>query len=89
VTKLHFYLNLSVHPESRVEADRILTALSEGAEIEMPIATQAWGDYYGALKDRFGVQWMVNYSPRGRSEPRAASRTTRAIDLMESPSWPS
>jgi PhnB protein len=46
---------VSVHPDSRDE--------SEGAEIEMPIADQAWGDYYGALKDRFGVQWMVNYSP--------------------------
>jgi PhnB protein len=24
---------------------------------------QVWGDYFGSLKDRFGVQWMVNYSP--------------------------
>jgi PhnB protein len=54
---------VSVHPDSRDEADRIFAALSEGAEIEMPIADQAWGDYYGALKDRFGVQWMVNHSP--------------------------
>ena len=52
---------VSVHPESREEADRIFAALSEGAEVEMPIADQAWGDYYGALKDRFGVQWMVNH----------------------------
>lgn len=52
---------VSLHPDSREEADRIFTALSEGAEIEMPIADQAWGDYYGALRDRFGVQWMVNY----------------------------
>jgi uncharacterized glyoxalase superfamily protein PhnB len=21
-----------------------------------------WGDYYGSLKDKFGVLWMVNYS---------------------------
>jgi PhnB protein len=54
---------VSVHPDSRDEADRIFAALSEGAEIEMSIADQAWGDYYGALKDKFGVQWMVNYSP--------------------------
>jgi PhnB protein len=54
---------VSVHPDSRDEADRIFADLSEGAEIEMPIADQAWGDYYGALKDKFGVQWMVNYSP--------------------------
>jgi PhnB protein len=53
---------VSVHPESKEEADRIFSALSDGAEIEMPIADQVWGDYYGALKDKFGVMWMVNYS---------------------------
>ena len=54
---------VSVHPDSREEADRVFSALSEGAEIEMPIADQVWGDYYGSLKDKFGVQWMVNHSP--------------------------
>lgn len=54
---------VSVHPTRREEADRIFNALSAGAEIEMPIADQAWGDYYGSLKDKFGVMWMVNYSP--------------------------
>jgi len=54
---------VSVHPTSRDEADRIFDALSEGAEIEVPISDQAWGDYFGSLKDRFGVQWMVNHSP--------------------------
>ena len=29
----------------------------------MPIADQVWGDYYGSLQDKFGVKWMVNYSP--------------------------
>ncbi|MDQ4143961.1 MAG: VOC family protein [Actinomycetota bacterium] len=54
---------ISVHPSSKEEADRIFNALSEGGEIEMPIADQVWGDYYGSFKDRFGVMWMVNYSP--------------------------
>jgi PhnB protein len=54
---------VSVNPTSKEEADRMFKALSEGAEIEMPIADQVWGDYYGALKDKFGVMWMVNYSP--------------------------
>jgi PhnB protein len=54
---------VSVHPDTREEADRIFKALSEGADLEMPIADQAWGDYFGSLKDKFGVQWMVDYSP--------------------------
>ncbi len=54
---------ISAHPESKEEADRIFNALSEDGEVEMPIADQMWGDYYGSLKDKFGVLWMVNYSP--------------------------
>jgi PhnB protein len=53
---------ISVHPESRQEADRIFNGLSAGGEIEMPIGDQVWGDYYGSFKDKFGVWWMVNYS---------------------------
>ncbi len=54
---------ISAHPESKEEADRIFNALSEDGEVEMPIADQMWGDYYGSLKDKFGVLCMVNYSP--------------------------
>lgn len=53
---------ISVHPESKEEADRIFNALSAGSTIEMPMADQPWGDYYGSFKDKFGVQWMVNYT---------------------------
>ncbi|MDR7521793.1 MAG: VOC family protein [Armatimonadota bacterium] len=57
---------ISVHPETKEEADRIFNALSAGGKIEMPIADQVWGDYCGSFTDRFGVQWMVNYSyPKG------------------------
>jgi PhnB protein len=52
---------VSVNPDSRDEADRIFNGLSEGAEIEMPIDDQVWGDYFGSLKDKFGVRWMVNH----------------------------
>jgi PhnB protein len=54
-------VSLSIHPSSRAEADRLFAALSVGATVGMPLADQFWGDYYGNLTDRFGVQWMVNY----------------------------
>jgi len=53
---------ISADPDSREEASRIFKALSAGGKVEMPISDQPWGDYYGSLKDKFGVQWMVNYS---------------------------
>jgi PhnB protein len=49
-----------VNPDSKEEADRIFNGLSQGADIEMPIADQPWGDYFGSLKDKFGVMWMVD-----------------------------
>jgi PhnB protein len=55
-------ISLSVHPDSRAEADRIFNALAQGGTITMPIADQFWGDYFGSLTDQFGVNWMVNYS---------------------------
>jgi PhnB protein len=55
-------ISISVHPDSKQEADRIFNALAQGGTITMPIANQFWGDYFGSLTDRFGINWMVNYS---------------------------
>lgn len=55
-------VHISIHPESKEEADRIFNELSAGGVVEMPIANQPWGDYYGSFKDKFGMQWMVNCS---------------------------
>lgn len=54
--------SISVHPDSKPEADRIFNALTEGGTVTMPIADQFWGDYFGGVTDRFGINWMVNYS---------------------------
>ena len=52
------YINLE--PDTRAETDRLFKALREGGTVEMELQEQFWGDYYGSLKDRFGVQWMFN-----------------------------
>jgi PhnB protein len=54
-------MTISIHPTSRNEADRIFAALSAGGEVGMPLEDQFWGDYYGQLTDRFGIQWMLNF----------------------------
>jgi PhnB protein len=54
---------LSLHPDSKEEADRLFNALAEGGNVEMPMADQFWGDYFGSLVDKFGIGWMVNYNP--------------------------
>ncbi|MCB1328589.1 MAG: VOC family protein [Maritimibacter sp.] len=44
---------------SRTEAERIFTALSEDAVVEMPFGDVLWADGFGMLKDRFGTSWMI------------------------------
>lgn len=49
-----------IAPDNKEEADRIFAALSAGGVIEMPMADQPWGDYFGSFRDKFGVMWMIN-----------------------------
>jgi PhnB protein len=52
------YINLEL--DTKGEADRLFNALAEGGVIEMPLQMMFWGDYFGSLRDRFGVNWMIN-----------------------------
>ena len=56
-------VQICLHPDSREEADRLYGALAEGGEARMPLQDQFWGDYYGELTDKFGIQWLVAYTP--------------------------
>ncbi len=55
--------HLSLHPDSREEAERLFNGLSEGGIVEMPLMDTFWGAYFGNFKDKFGISWMVNYNP--------------------------
>ena len=47
--------------ESKEEADRIFLGLSVGGLVEMPIADSPWGSYFGMFRDRYGIEWMVEF----------------------------
>lgn len=53
---------VSVFTDSKEQTDEYFAKLSDGAEIEMPMEDQFWGDYFGSLKDKYGVHWMLNYN---------------------------
>jgi PhnB protein len=53
--------SISINVESTEEADKIFNGLSAGAKIEMPLNKTFWGAYFGMLKDKFGIGWMVNF----------------------------
>jgi PhnB protein len=55
---------ISINAESREEADKLFSGLSEGGQIEFPIADSPWGSYFGMLRDKFGIEWMVDFDPK-------------------------
>jgi PhnB protein len=56
--------SLSLHPNSKVQADQYFAALSEGGSITVPMSTAPWGDYFGMFTDKFGIKWMINQQAR-------------------------
>jgi PhnB protein len=52
---------ISLHPQSREEADHLFNGLSAGGVVEMAMADMFWGAYFGSFKDKYGVLWMINF----------------------------
>ena len=53
---------ISISAESREEADKLFNGLSEGGKIEMPITDGPWGAYFGMFADKYGIEWMVDFT---------------------------
>ncbi len=54
--------SISISADSRAEADQLFEGLSKHGSVEMPMADGPFGAYFGMLSDKFGVQWMIEYT---------------------------
>ena len=52
---------ISISAESKDEADKLFIGLSAGGQVEMPIADSPWGTYFGMFRDKYGIEWTVEY----------------------------
>ena len=52
-----------ISAESREEADRVFNGLSAGGNIEGPLGDSPWGTYGGMLRDKYGIEWIVEFDP--------------------------
>jgi PhnB protein len=52
-----------VGTESKEEADQIFNGLSAGGAIEGPIGDGPWGTYAGMFRDKYGIEWIVEFDP--------------------------
>jgi PhnB protein len=55
-------VHLCIQAESETEVDKLFAALSAGGKVEMPVNKTFWGAYFGMCQDKYGVQWMINYT---------------------------
>ena len=52
-------VTISLNPDTKEEADRLYTGLSEGGTDGVAPHEEFWG-YWGTCKDKFGIRWMFN-----------------------------
>jgi PhnB protein len=55
---------ISISAESKEEADRLFNGLSQGGAVEMPIADSPWGSYFGMFRDKYGIEWTVEFEQK-------------------------
>ena len=54
---------IMVSTESRDEADHVFNGLSAGGDVEGPIGDSPWGTYAGMFRDKYGIEWIVEFDP--------------------------
>lgn len=52
---------ISISAESKEKADKLFSELSAGGIIEMPVSDSPWGTYFGMFRDKYGIEWIVEY----------------------------
>ncbi len=50
-----------ISAESKEEADKLFHGLSAGGQVEMPISDSPWGSYFGMFRDKYGIEWMIDF----------------------------
>jgi PhnB protein len=55
---------IAIGAETKTEAYRLFNGLSEGGAVEMPMAESPWGTYFGMFRDKYGIEWTIEFDAR-------------------------
>jgi PhnB protein len=53
-------ISLALNGSNERHLTQLFNQLSEDGRIVIPLEKQMWGDLFGVVSDRFGIDWMVN-----------------------------
>ncbi len=59
-------VRLSLNCQSLEDIERIYTKLVEGGVVCHALQDMPWGDRFGTLEDKFGMEWMLNCSLKAK-----------------------
>ena len=60
--------SMSLSGDDEAELRGYFEKLAAGGTVVMPLEQAPWGDTFGMVTDRFGVQWLVNIAGRGEGK---------------------
>ena len=52
---------IAISTESKEEADKLFNGLSAGGQIEGPMGNGPWGSYAGMFRDKYGIEWIIEF----------------------------
>jgi PhnB protein len=64
VNELEHRSKICINTESREEAEKLFKGLSVGGTVEMPLEESPWGTYFAMFRDKFGIEWMIDYNEK-------------------------
>lgn len=57
---------IAISAESKEEANKLFTGLSVGGDVEMPMAESPWATYFAMFRDKYGIEWTVEFKPKDK-----------------------
>jgi PhnB protein len=63
VNELENRSKIHVGADTKEEAERIFSGLSAGGQVEAPIGDSPWGTSAAMFRDKYGIEWIVEYDP--------------------------
>lgn len=54
---------IAIMAETKEEADKLFNGLSAGGSVEVPMSNGPWGSYFGMFRDKYGIEWIIEYYP--------------------------
>lgn len=55
---------IAITAGSREEADKLFNGLSAGGTVEYPMSDSPWGSYFGMFRDKYGIEWMIDFAAK-------------------------